>query len=68
MRQAPSLLTLRGTALDATIISEHSSAQNQSDKRYPEMHQAKQGSQSFFGMMARIGIDAVTGVVFTVLA
>lgn len=68
LRQAPSLPILHTTALEAAIISEHSLAQNRSDKRDTDMHLAKQASQFFFGIISRIRIDAVTGVVHAVSA
>jgi len=59
------LILKEGTAVDATIISAPSSTKNTEGKRDPEMHQTKKGNQWHFGMKAHIGVDAETGVVYS---
>ena len=61
-------LSLRqGTIVDATLIHAPSSTKNQDGKRDPEMHQTKKGNQYYFGMKARIGADAESGLVHSVV-
>jgi hypothetical protein len=55
------LLLRQGTVVDATITHAPSWTKNKDGKRDPEMHQAKQGNQDFFGMKAHIGVDAESG-------
>lgn len=62
------LMVKRGTMVDATIIAAPSSTKNESDKRDPEMHQAKKGNNWHFGMKAHIGADTDSGLVHTVVA
>ena len=61
------LLLREGTVVDATIISAPSSTKNREGRRDPAMHQTKKGNQWYFGMKAHIGVDAVSGVVHTVV-
>ena len=51
-----------GTIVDASIITAPSSKKNRTGKRDPELHQAKKGNQWYFGMKARIGVDADSGL------
>ena len=60
------LLLKRGSIVDATIIAAPSSTKNAAGERDPEMHQTKKGNQWHFGMKARIGVDADSGLVHTV--
>lgn len=61
-------LSLRqGTIVDATLINSPSSTKNKDGKRDPEMHQTKKGNQYYFGMKARIGVDAESGLVHSVV-
>ena len=52
-----------GTIVDATIIVGPSSTKNQGGERDPEMHQTKKGSQWYFGMKVRIGVDEQSSLV-----
>lgn len=61
------LLLREGTVVDATIIAAPSSTKNQKGERDPQMHQTKKGNQWHFGMKAHIGVDAVSGLVHTVV-
>ena len=60
------LMLRAGTVVDATLIAAPSSTKNQSGERDPEMHQSKKGNQWYFGMKAHIGVDAESGLVYTV--
>lgn len=56
-------ITLRsGTLVDATIIDAPSSTKNKARARDPEMSSTKKGNDWYFGMKARIGVDADSGV------
>jgi IS5 family transposase len=55
-----------GTIADATIIEAPSSAKNSAKSRDPEMKSTQKGNQRHFGMKARIGVDAGTGMVHSV--
>jgi IS5 family transposase len=57
-----------GSIVDATIIAAPSSTKNATGERDPEMHQTKKGNQWYFGMKARIGVDAGTGYIHSVTA
>jgi IS5 family transposase len=57
-----------GTIADAAIIEAPGSAKNSAKTREPEMKPAKKGSRRHFGMKARIGADAGTGMVHSVEA
>lgn len=61
------LMLKTGTVVDATIIAAPSSTKNKTCERDPEMHQTKKGNQWHFGMKARIGVDAESGLVHTVI-
>ena len=61
------LLLREGTIVDATIIAAPPSTKNRAKARDPEMHQAKKGNEWHFGMKAHIGVDAVSGLVHTVV-
>ena len=56
-----------GTIVDATIIAAPPSTKNRAKARDPEMHQTKKGNEWHFGMKAHIGVDAVSGLVHTVV-
>ena len=64
--QHQGLLFREGTIVDASIISAPSSTKNQSRKRDPEMHSTKKGNQWYFGMKMHIGVDDVTGMIYSV--
>jgi len=59
------LLLKEGSAVDATLIAAPSSTKNKGGKRDPEMHSSKKGNQWHFGIMARVGVDAESGLVHT---
>ena len=61
------LLLREGTIVDATIIAAPPSTKNRAKTRDPEMHQTKKGNEWHFGMKAHIGVDAVSGLVHTVI-
>ena len=63
---AQGLQLREGTIMDATLIAATKSTKNQPKKRDPEMHQPKKGNAWHFGMKARIGVDAETGIVHSV--
>jgi transposase, IS5 family len=63
---AKGLMLRSGTVVDATLISAPSSTKNASGDRDPEMHQSKKGQPWFFSMKAHIGVDADSGLVYTV--
>lgn len=52
-----------GSIVDATLIATPSPIKNDSGERDPKMHQTKKGNQLYFGMKARIGVDAESGLV-----
>ena len=60
---AKGLMLKTGTVVDATLIAAPSSTKNSTGERDPEMHQTKKGNQWHFGMKARIGVDAGSGLV-----
>jgi IS5 family transposase len=60
------LMLKTGTVVDATLIAAPSSTKNDKGVRDPEMHQTKKGNQWYFGMQAHIGVDAQSGLVYTV--
>jgi transposase, IS5 family len=64
---AQGLLLREGTIVDATIIAAPPSTKNRAKARDPEMHQTKKGNEWHFGMKAHIGVDAVSGLVHTVV-
>jgi IS5 family transposase len=51
-----------GSIADATIIEAPCSTKNSAKSRDPEMKSTKKGNQWHFGMKARIGVDAGTGM------
>ncbi|WP_310564761.1 IS5 family transposase [Hydrogenophaga sp.] len=61
------LMLRQGTVVDATLIAAPSSTKNKDGERDPEMHQTKKGKQWHFGMKCRIGVDADSGLVHTVV-
>jgi len=48
--------------VDATIIDAPSSTANRAGVRDPEVSSAKKGNDWIFGMKARVGVDADSGV------
>jgi IS5 family transposase len=61
------LLVKAGTIVDATIIAAPSSTKNATQRRDPEMRQARKGNTWHFGMKLHIGTD-LKGRVHTVTA
>ena len=55
-----------GTIVDATIINAPNSTKNAEKSRDPEMHQTKKGNEWRFGMKCHIGVDAGSGLVYTI--
>jgi transposase, IS5 family len=53
---------LRGTIVDAMLISPQGSTKNIGDIGGPEMHPIKNGDTCYFGLMAHIGADAESGL------
>lgn len=64
---AKGLLLKEGTIEDATLIAAPPSTKNREGQRDPEMHQSKKGNQWHFGMKAHIGVDAVSGLVHSLV-
>ena len=56
-----------GTIAGATILAALSSVKSQTRAHDPVMHPTKKGKQWHFGIKARIGVDAESGLVHTVL-
>lgn len=52
--------------MDAAPISAPSSTKNVEGKRDPEMHQTRMGNQWYIGMKMHIGVDADSGLVYSV--
>jgi|SRR5580704_2715173 IS5 family transposase len=50
-----------GTIVDATLIAASPSTKNKAERRDSEMTSSKKGNQSYFGMKARVGVDAKSG-------
>ena len=65
--QERGLFLRQGTIVDATLIAAPPSTKNKEKARDPDMHQSKKGNQWYFGMKAHIGVDAITGLVHTVV-
>jgi len=65
--QERGLMLKSGTVVDATLISAPSSTKNNTGERDPEMRQTKKGNNWYFGMKARIGANAESGLVHTVI-
>ena len=61
------LMLRAGTVVDATLIAAPSSTKNSTGERDPETHQTKKGNQWHFGMKAHIGVDAESGLVYSVI-
>lgn len=57
-----------GSIVDASLISAPSSIKKTEKKRDPEMHRTQKGNQWHFGMKRHTGVDAGSGVVYTVEA
>jgi IS5 family transposase len=55
--EARGLLLKAGTIVDATILAAPSSTKNETQRRDPEMKQAKKGNAWFFGMKVHVGTD-----------
>jgi IS5 family transposase len=49
------------------LIAAPPSTKNKDGKRDPEMHQSRKGNDWHFGMKAHIGVDAMSGLVHTVV-
>ena len=64
---AKGLMLREGTIVDATLIAAPPSTKNRDKTRDPEMHQSKKGNDWHFGMKARIGVDASSGLVNAVV-
>lgn len=47
-----------GIAVDATLIATPTLTKNKAQSRDPEMRSSKKASQWYFGMKARIGVNA----------
>lgn len=56
----------KGAIVDAALIAAPSSTKNNARERDPEMHQAKKGNQSYFGMKVHIGVAKDTGLIHSV--
>jgi hypothetical protein len=54
-----------GSLVDATIIEAPNSTKNKRGESDPEMHQSKKGNQWYFGMKAHIGVDAKSGLTYS---
>lgn len=52
--------------VDATLIAAPTSTKNECKARDLEMHQSEKGNEGYFGMKAHIGVDADTGLVYSV--
>jgi transposase, IS5 family len=63
---AKGLLLKVGSAVDATLIAAPTSTKNKDRAKDPEMHSSKKDNQWYFGMKAHIGVDAQSGLVYTV--
>lgn len=61
------LLLKKGTIVDSTIIASPSSTKNKENKRDPEAHSVKKGSDWHFGYKAHVGVDKDSGIVHTVV-
>ena len=64
---AQGLMMREGTIVDATLIAAPPSTKNKDQKRDPEMYQSKKGNDWHFGLKAHIGVDAASGLVYTVI-
>lgn len=61
------LLLHQGTVVDAPVIHAPSSTKNKGGKRDPEMHQAKKENQYYFGVKSHIGVDAESGLMYSLV-
>ncbi|WP_394808914.1 IS5 family transposase, partial [Nitrosomonas sp.] len=61
------LFLREGTIVDATLIAAPPSTKNKEQGRDTEMHQTKKDKQWHFGMKVRIGVDAQSGLVHTLV-
>lgn len=60
-------LTMKaGTIVEATLIAAPSSTKNEQRKRDPEMSSTRKGNQWHFGMKASVGVDAISGLLYSV--
>jgi IS5 family transposase len=58
--EAKGIEIVTGRIVDAAILHAPSSIKNEKTARDPEMHQARKGTQWFFGLKAHIGVDRKT--------
>lgn len=65
--ESAGLLLRKGAIVDATLIAAPPSTKNRAKARDAEMHQSKKGQQWYFGMKAHVGVDADSGLVYTVV-
>jgi len=65
--EAQGLRVTNGTIVDATIINSPSSTKNATNSRNPDMHQAKNGEQWYFGMKAHVGVDSKSKLIHSVV-
>ena len=65
--QRHGLMLQTGTAVDAKLLSAPNSTRKSSGERDSEIHQAKKDYNRYFGMKARIGTDAESSLVHTVI-
>jgi IS5 family transposase len=61
------LMFKAGSAVDATLIAASSSMKNGSGTRDPEMQSTQKGGNWYFGMKMHVGVDADSGLVYTVI-
>ncbi|TCN90535.1 DDE family transposase [Shewanella fodinae] len=57
-----SVMMLQGTLMDTTIIKVPSSTQNRQNQHDSDMSQTQKGNEWHFGIKARIGVDAKSGL------
>ncbi|MEX1317183.1 MAG: IS5 family transposase, partial [Synechococcaceae cyanobacterium] len=57
----------QGTIIDATLIAAPSSTKNKAGERDPEMHQAKNGNQWYFGLKINAGVDKDSGLIHSIV-
>ena len=62
---SPGVRITTGTIVDATVIHAPSSTRISDQKRDPEMHQTREGKQSYFGTKAHVGLDGKTKIIHT---
>ncbi|TDV58969.1 DDE family transposase [Pseudomonas sp. LP_7_YM] len=61
------LMLRQSTVVNATIIHASSSTKNKDGKRDPETHHTKKGNQYFCGIKVHIGVDAESGLVYSLV-